>query len=166
MKKQLNDLSAKVGVEINPIFTSKKLNDVLRIKEKTHGLVNQQNVVYSLKCDLCEAGYVGYMWQHLHQSVEQHKTSAVGTHYAECHGNLNSLNENFKVLKHCTDKLECLIYEMLYIKELKSSLNKQNKLTLSRPRFSSLETFILFKCSSVVLTWTETVKCIYGFLFF
>ena len=125
VKKQLNDLSAKVGAKIKPIFTSKKLNDVLRIKEKKHGLVNQQNVVYFFKCDLCEAGYVGYTCRHLHQRIEEHKTSAVGTHYAECHGNLNSLNESFKVLKHCTDKLECLIYEMLYIKELKPSLNKQ-----------------------------------------
>ena len=42
-------------------------------------IVNQQCVVYSYKCDLCDAGYVSYTRQHLHQRVEEHidKRSAI-----------------------------------------------------------------------------------------
>ena len=37
-------------------------------------LVNQQNVVYEFKCDLCDANYIGYMCRHLHQCVEETQT--------------------------------------------------------------------------------------------
>ena len=36
-------------------------------------IVNPQCVVYSFKCDLCDAGYVGYTRIHLHNRVKGHK---------------------------------------------------------------------------------------------
>ena len=79
-------------------------------------LVNQQNVVYEFKCDLCDANYIGYTYRHLHQRVEEHKHSVIGKHFLEKH-NLKrmNLNTNFKVLKKCRGKLESLIFEMLII---------------------------------------------------
>ena len=34
-----------------------------------------------------------------------------------------SITENFIVLRKCHNKFDCLLYEMLFIKELKPSLN-------------------------------------------
>ncbi len=40
--------------------------------------MNQQCVVYLFKCDLCDADYVGYTCRHLHQRIDEHKSSVVG----------------------------------------------------------------------------------------
>ena len=52
----------------------------LRICEKKPLLLSQQCVVYQFKCNQCDAGYVGYTTQHLHQRIEEHKMSVVGKH--------------------------------------------------------------------------------------
>ena len=42
------------------------------------------------------------------------------------HGNNNLLNENqFTVLRKCQGKFDCLVFEMLFIKNLKPNLNIQ-----------------------------------------
>ena len=46
-------------------------------------LVNQQCIVYNFRCNLCDAGYVGYTCQHLHQRIEEHKGSTIGNHLKE-----------------------------------------------------------------------------------
>ena len=49
------------------------------------------------------------------------KYSTIGKHLLEVHGGKNLLNEDqFRVLKTCYEKFDCLVYEMLFIKELKS----------------------------------------------
>ena len=73
VKKHLNQLNKKIGRRIQPVFTSRKLATQFSAKEKKHTIVSRQNVVYSFKCDLCEAGYVGYTCRHLYQRVEEHK---------------------------------------------------------------------------------------------
>ena len=92
---------------MQPIFTSKNIIDDLRETELMPTLVNQQNVVYEFKCDLCDANYIGSTYRHLHQRVEEHKHSVIGKHFLEKH-NLKrmNLNTNFKVLKKCRGKLE------------------------------------------------------------
>ena len=40
-------------------------------------MITKKAVKYHFKCDLCDAGYVAYMCQHLHQRIEEHKGSAV-----------------------------------------------------------------------------------------
>ena len=53
--------------------------------------------------------YRGYTCRHVHQCVEEHKHSVIGKHFLEKH-NLKRMNlsTNFKVLKKCRGKLECL----------------------------------------------------------
>ena len=51
VKKQLKDLSLKVHTTIQPVFVSRDLN----VKETKPPIVNQQCVVYSFQCDLCDA---------------------------------------------------------------------------------------------------------------
>ena len=73
VKKQLKDLSLKVHTTIQPVVVSWKIERDLNVKETKPPIVNQQCVVYSFQCDLCDAGYVGYTRGHLHNRVKGHK---------------------------------------------------------------------------------------------
>ena len=118
--------SRKINVDISPVYTSRKIKDEIKVREDKPPLVNQQCAVYHFQCGLCDAGYVGYTCRHLHQRIEEHKGSAIGTHLREQHNMApNDIARSFKILRKCQNKLDCLIFEMLFIKELKSSLNKQ-----------------------------------------
>ena len=106
---------------------SKKLEQDLKPKEIKPSIVNRQCVVYKFACDLCDADYVGYTARHLHQRIAEDKYSSIGKHLLEAHGDKNLLNEGqFRVLKKCHGKFDCLVYEMLFIQELKPSLNTQS----------------------------------------
>ena len=70
--------------------------------------------------------WVGYTVRHLHQRIAEHKYSAIGRHFLEAHYSNHLLKENqFRVLRKCQGKFDCLVFEMLYIKNLKSNLNMQ-----------------------------------------
>ena len=91
--------------------------------------MNQQCVVYSFQCDLCDASYVGYTLRHLHQRVSKQKnvSSSIGKHYKEKHSTVSKdLEKQFSVLKKCNDKFDCLVHEMLLIRELTCSLHVQS----------------------------------------
>ena len=60
VKKQMQILSANIGVQIEPIFQTKKIGQILGLKEKKPPIVNNQCVAYKIECDLCDADYVGY----------------------------------------------------------------------------------------------------------
>ena len=78
--RQLCDLGRKINHPLQPIFTNKTIIDDLRETELKPTLVNQQNVVYKFKCDLCDANYIGYTCRHLHQRVEEQKHSVKCVH--------------------------------------------------------------------------------------
>ena len=85
---------------------------------------------YQFKCNLCDTGsYVGYMRGHLLARVDGHKSrpSSVRKHYDNDHAGAvpEDLLSYFKVLKKCMNKFDCLVNEMLYIKQLTPSLNVQ-----------------------------------------
>ena len=126
VRKQLRYLGRKIDHELQPIFTSKKIVDDLRETELKPPIVNQQSVVFEFKCDLCGTNYIGYTRRHLHQRVEEHKHSVIGKHLKDEHNvRPSSLRENFTILKKCRSKLECLIFEMLYIRKKRPKLNTQ-----------------------------------------
>ena len=85
--------------------------------------MNQQNNVYYYKCGLCEADYVGFTsrhWLH-HQRVEEHnfgvggEGSSIGNHVKDEHGkDPGTIGSNFKILKKCQSKFDCLIFEMFF----------------------------------------------------
>ena len=125
--RQLLDLSNKIAITLQPIFVSKKLEQGLKPEEIKLSIVNQQCVGYKFAWDLCDADYIGYTGQHLHQRIAEHKYSAIGKHFLEAHSDKNLLNEGqFRILKKCHGKFDCLIDEMLFIKELRPSLNTQS----------------------------------------
>ena len=102
MRKQLKELSLKVHTTIQPVFVSRKIERELKVKETKPLIVNQQRVVYSFQCDLCEAGYVGYTRGHLLNRVEgrKHQSSSIAKHYKNVHGTVpQDLLSRFEVLK-------------------------------------------------------------------
>ena len=127
VRRQLTGLGSLIGKVLRPVFTSRKIRDEVKVKEVKAPLVNNQCVVYKFKCDLCDADYVGYTCRHLHQRIDEHKGSVVGLHMREHQGESTSRIENcFSILGRCRGNYECLLYEMLYIRELKPSLNTQS----------------------------------------
>ena len=119
-------LEKKIDHELQPIFTSKKIVDDLRETELKPPIVNQQSVVYEFKCDLCDKNYIRYTLRHLHQRVEEHKHSVIGKHLKDEHNvRPSNLRENFTILNKCRSRLECLIFEMLYIRKKRPKLNTQ-----------------------------------------
>ena len=123
---QFFDLSTKIGVQIKPVFQSKKISQVLSPKEKKPPIVNNPCVVYKCRSDLCDTDYVGYTTRHLHQRIGEHKHSPIGRHL-EDHGLSKSdlKDKQFSVSRKCRSKFEWLIFEMMFIKELKPGLNTQ-----------------------------------------
>ena len=69
------------------MFVSRKIEQELNVKETKPPIVNQQCVIYSFQCDLCDAGYVGYTRGHLHNRVKGHKqqSSAISKTYKNVH---------------------------------------------------------------------------------
>ncbi|XP_078349000.1 uncharacterized protein LOC144633946 [Oculina patagonica] len=129
VRKQLNDLSHKTRTVIQPVFVSNKIEQKLKVQEKKPPIVNQQCVVYRFQCDLFDASYVGYTLRHLHQRVDEHKnkTSSIGKHYRDKHCIVpKDLDKQFHVIKKCKNKFDCLVHEMLVIRELSPSLNVQS----------------------------------------
>lgn len=129
VKQQLNSLSSKLSVTVQPVFVSPKLDQQLKQHEIKPPIVNQQCVVYEFKCNLCDAGYVGYTRGHLHERVEGHtrKSSSIYKHYHLQHNSEmpERLIEQFNVITKCNGKFDCLVNEMLYIRMRKPTLNVQ-----------------------------------------
>ena len=127
VRHQLSDLSRKIDAVVQPVYVSKKIKGHFKPKEHKPPIVNQQNVVYHYKCGLCDTDYVGFTCRHLHQRVDEHKRSTIGYHVKDEHGgDPDSIGNNFEILKKCQNKLDCLIFEMLFIRKLKPKLNKQS----------------------------------------
>ena len=91
--------------------------------------MNQQCVVYKFQCDLCDVSYVGYTLRHLHQRAVEHnnQSSSIGKHFINKHCiDLKNLDKQFFVLKKPKNNFECLVHEMMLIRELTPSLNVQS----------------------------------------
>ena len=69
----------------------------------------------------------GFFGNLIFQRTEEHKHSAIGKHLRDAHNQRNKdLQEQFTTLKKCRGKFEYLIYEMLFIQEVKPELNTQS----------------------------------------
>ena len=102
VRRQLRDLSGKIGVTLQPIFVSKKLEQDLKPKEIKPSIVSC--VVYKFSCNLCDSNDVGYTARHLHQRSAEHKYSTIGKHLLDVHGDKNLLNEdNFAFSRNATN---------------------------------------------------------------
>ncbi|KXJ13653.1 hypothetical protein AC249_AIPGENE27152 [Exaiptasia diaphana] len=129
VKRRLKDLGNKINIALQPVFTSRKLGDELKYCEKKPTLVNRQRVVYEFKCGFCDESYVGYTLRHLHERCDEHRndSSSIKKHFIRKHQSLpEDINVFFKILRKCQTKFDCLVFEMLYIKEKRPSINVQS----------------------------------------
>ena len=120
VRAQLKDLSQKIQATVQPVLVSQKIGRDLKLqfREAKPPIVNQQCLVYKFECDLCDAGYVGFTRRHLHQRVEEDKnsSSSIGKHFRNKHSLApKDLTKNFSVLRKCTNKFDCLVYEMFFL---------------------------------------------------
>ena len=106
VKRQMHDLSHKIGITLQPVFVSRKLEQDLKPREIKPSIVNQQCVVYSFTCGLCDSDSVGYTARHFHQCIVEHKNSAIGKHFLTAHGDTSPLKESqFRIVKKAPRKI-------------------------------------------------------------
>ena len=124
--RQLSDLGKKIDRVLQPVFTSRKISEDLKVKETKPSLVNQQCVVYEFQCNSCDSSYIGHTSRHPHLRIEEHKYSIIGKQLKDKRNqrptNQRPTNhEQFTTLKKSRGKFECLIYEMLLIRKKETS---------------------------------------------
>ena len=74
----------------------------------------------------CDADYVGYTARRLHQRKKNIIILRLANMRWEEHGFQNKIPDQcFTILKKYKTKFDCLIYEMMFIKEKSPSLNTQ-----------------------------------------
>ena len=113
------------------MFISRKLKEDRKIREVKPAIVKHQCLAYKFQCNLCDEGYVVYTRSHLHERVDGHrqKSSWICKHFSQHKSNVPPcFLEQFLVLTKCSNKFDCLINEMLFIRKLKPSLNVQTDL--------------------------------------
>ena len=82
------------------------------------------NKALCMRCRLCRLFVSALTPAHRRIQRIGYRTS----HYIkEQHGKEpDNIEKNFKILRKCQSKLDCLIFEMLFIRRLKPKLNKQS----------------------------------------
>ena len=114
----------------------------MKFREDKPPLVSQQCVVYSFQCGLCDAGCVTYSCRHLHQRTEEHKGSAIGNHLREQHDmEPEDIAQNFRILRKCQNKFDCLIFEMFFYKRIE--INVKQTVWFHSCQTNCLEQFLL-----------------------
>ena len=96
---------------------AKRLNAILKCEKLSHPL-STSNVsclqiwMWPVRCRLC--------WLHI-------SPLTVGQHFCLKHSLApKDLTNNFRILKKCKSKFDCLVFEMFFINELRPSLNVQS----------------------------------------
>ena len=141
------------------MITFKFVDHALIVDNRELLLFKSENIA-NLQCHMCNPPYVGYTARHLHHCINEHKYSAIGRHL-EQHGLLKTdlIDKQFSVLKKRRSKFDCLIFEMLFIKEFNPKLNTQ-RLHSSQTLYVTLQANIL----SLSLHIFTFYSCVLGIL--
>ena len=89
------------------------------------------------------------------------KNSVIGKHFLITYGDTSLLKESqFCILKKCQSKFDCLIYDMLFIKQRNPSLNTRLILFAQSSLFNNVPSsivFLVFKhfYLSLLLFWLD-----------
>ena len=61
------------------------------------------------------------------RNTREQLSSSIGKHLSDVHHvGTEEISDKFSVLRKCKNKFDCLVYEMLYIRDIKPSLNVQS----------------------------------------
>ena len=64
-RRQLQSLSSKIGVALQPVFSTMKVCNIVKTREPKPKTINEQCVVYHFKCAVCDMDYVGFTNRHI-----------------------------------------------------------------------------------------------------
>ena len=97
--------------------------------------------------------------------IEEHKHSAIGKHLRDAHNQRNKdLQEQFTILKKCRGKFECIIYETLFIQEMKPKLNTQSDSIKAKLHvFSTSLSLSMFHIVAFLITCNEILTHILAY---
>ena len=122
VKRQMCDLSHKIGTTLQPVFTSRKLEQDLKPRlGKSSPQLLIDNVWFTLLHVICVIQII----LALQPDTSTNALSNINILRLEntAHGDTSLLKESqFRILKKCQGKFDCLIYEMLFIKKQNPSL--------------------------------------------
>ena len=87
-RRQLGELGRKIGIDIRPVYTSRKIGHEINQRKRSHlSLTSNALFTTTSACVLCDTNYVGYTCRHLYQRVDEDKgSSSIGNHIKEQHG--------------------------------------------------------------------------------
>ena len=124
VSKQLKDLGKLLNIDLCPVFISRKVGEDLKHKQIKLALINEQSVVYKSECGWCDASYVGFTRRHLYQRIDERKRSgSIFNHSQSQHPSRTITTHMFHILKKCSGKFDCLLYEMFLVREHTPCLN-------------------------------------------
>ena len=116
--------SWRISVSCLTLTYSREVGEDLKHKEIKPALINEQSVDYKFECGWCDASYVGYTRRHLYQRIDEHKRSgSIFNHIQSQHPSRTIRSNMFQILKKCSGKCDCLLYERFLICEHKPCLN-------------------------------------------
>ena len=89
--------------------------------------------------------------------VDKQQSSAIAKHYKNMHGTMpQSLLKRFQVLKKCEKKIDCLVYEMLFIRAFKAKSQRaitphscESIFIIFAPSYANFSRQNLFKCCNL-----------------
>ena len=152
---------------VQPTFVSHKIKQHLKLSKVKPSTVNQQSLVYPFKCNPCDAGYVGYTRQHLHQRIDKQENapSSIGKHFCVKHSYVpKDLTKNFTTLNKSKNKFDCLIYEMfLLMNGDQVSMYSPTQFVL---KFLIIRNYVILACILLFLTPFFTFSYFTYFYFF
>ena len=122
----LGNWAAKLELIFAPCIQAVR-SDTRSNRKKRSRLSFTNNALFTITSVVCAMQTMSGIRADTYQRVEEHKgSSSIGNHIKEQHGTVPSdIYRDFKILRKCQSKFDCLIYEMLFVKELKPPLNKQ-----------------------------------------
>jgi hypothetical protein len=99
----------------------------------------RHNVVYSVKCEICQEFYIGQTTRHFHERAIEHmraarnptsyKMFAISSHYLR-HHNTVTPHLSFHILQQCNSGLDCKIAEAHHILRENPTINNKREADL------------------------------------
>ena len=103
------------------------LSDHFPFKDKTNDPKQQSNVIYHIKCNECDADYIGKSIRICNIRMNEHDNnkSKSNAHIHELETGHKMNFDDIEILDRASNDLKLSLKEMLYIRKLKPKLNKQ-----------------------------------------
>ena len=143
-------------INLQPVFTSTKVENILKTKEPKQKIVKEQCVVYHFKWGLCNMDL--FTNRHLHQRISEYVQAQIRRSGCTSR-NMGSRNQACQTIFWCSKNAESAEinskalsgYEKLFIPDIKPSLNVQSESILP---FKTFYTIMMYTNAIIIQTST------------